>query len=48
VDAIGETVRAIFREAAAAGEPPLAAARRIVERRLTGGRSRLNGGSVPV
>lgn len=35
VDGIGETVRAIFREAAGAGESPLAAARRIVERRLT-------------
>ena len=34
VDGIGETVRAIFREAGATGETPLAAARRIVERRL--------------
>ncbi|HET6638678.1 MAG TPA: Glu/Leu/Phe/Val dehydrogenase dimerization domain-containing protein [Gemmatimonadota bacterium] len=40
VDGIGDTVRAIFREAEAAGEPPLRAARRIVERRLAGRRAR--------
>lgn len=42
VDAIGGTVREIFREAAAADEPPLAAARRIVERRLGDRRPRRN------
>lgn len=40
VDGIGSTVREIFREAAAADESPLAAARRIVERRLARGRTR--------
>jgi leucine dehydrogenase len=40
VDGIGETVRAIFRESAAADETPLAAARRIVERRLADRRAR--------
>jgi leucine dehydrogenase len=39
VDAIGETLRSIFREAASRGETPLAAARRIVERRLAGHRA---------
>ena len=39
VDGIGGTVREIFREAAAADETPLAAARRIVERRLARNRS---------
>jgi leucine dehydrogenase len=34
VDAIGDTLRGIFREAAARGESPLAAARRIVEQRM--------------
>jgi leucine dehydrogenase len=46
VDAIGETVRAIFREAARAGESPLAAARRIVERRLSTRRTRSAAGST--
>ncbi|HJU86188.1 MAG TPA: Glu/Leu/Phe/Val dehydrogenase dimerization domain-containing protein [Gemmatimonadota bacterium] len=46
VDGIGETVRAILREAAATGESPLAGARRIVERRLSG-RARSAAGSVP-
>jgi leucine dehydrogenase len=40
VDGIGDTVRAIFREAEAAGEPPHRAARRIVERGRAGGRAR--------
>jgi leucine dehydrogenase len=40
VDGIGGTVREIFREAAAADETPLAAARRIVERRLAERRAR--------
>ena len=47
VDGIGETVRAIFREAAAADESPLAAARRIVERRLSGRRNRPDAGPAP-
>lgn len=45
VDGIGETVRAIFREAAAAGESPLAGARRIVEWRLPGRRTGSAAGS---
>jgi leucine dehydrogenase len=40
VDGIGETLRAIFLESAAADETPLAAARRIVERRLAERRAR--------
>jgi leucine dehydrogenase len=40
VDGIGGTVREIFREAASADETPLAAARRIVERRLAERRAR--------
>jgi leucine dehydrogenase len=40
VDGIGDTVRAIFREAEAAGAPPRRAAPRIVERRLAGRRAR--------
>lgn len=37
VDAIGETMREILAEASRADEPPVAAARRIVERRLARG-----------
>ena len=48
VDGIGGTVREIFRDAAAADETPLAAARRIVERRLGDRRSRRNRESTPV
>ena len=40
VDGIGETVREIFRESAARDESPLAAARRMVERRLAERRAR--------
>jgi leucine dehydrogenase len=47
VDGIGDTVRQIFREAAAEGETPLAAARRIVERRLAEGRARRDGEATP-
>jgi leucine dehydrogenase len=39
VDAIGDTLRGIFREAAAGEESPLAAARRIVEQRMAARRS---------
>jgi leucine dehydrogenase len=46
VDGIGETVRSILREAAASGESPLASARRIVERKLSGSRTRLAAGST--